>query len=183
VTRKAAASGVIATLIAIALVVSFYFVRAPLASPLTVGAPAPDFDLTAIGFAGRVRLSELRGKPIVLGIVDTRWPDFLDVVEGLERQNRALRRRGLTVVGVFIDDDAKAPTDFVAAYSEVTFTPAHDPGGRTLAAGYGRPLAPELVVIDARGNVVARSTDVAAWRTAAFRKTLEALVDPERPGS
>ena len=161
---------------------SFFFVGAPPASPLVMGAGAPDFDLAAIGFDGRVRLAELRGKPIVMGIVDTRWPVFLDVVEGLERQNRALRRRGLTVVGVFIDDDARAPADFVATHPELTFTPAHDPGARGIAPGYGRPLAPEIVVIDAAGNVVARSTDVAAWRTTAFRKTLEPLVEAEKPG-
>ena len=38
------------------------------------------------------------------------------------------------------------------------------------------------MVIDAAGKVVARSTDVAAWRKAAFRKTIEPFVEPEKPG-
>jgi peroxiredoxin len=168
--------------IAIAVSLAFYFFAAARpASPVEVGRPAADFDLAAVGFERRVRLAELKGKPIVLGIVDTRWPAFLDAVEGLERQNRALRRRGLAVIGVFVDQDAAAPIAFVGAHP-VTFTPAHDPGGDAIAAGYGRPKAPELVVIDTTGKVVARSTDVRAWRTAAFRKTLEPLVEPEKPG-
>lgn len=168
--------------LALALAVSFYFFgRSRPASPLNTGVPVPDFDIPAIGFDGRVRLADLKGHPVVLGVLDTRWPVFLDAVEGLERLNRALRRRGLAVVGVFIDPDVQAARDFVAS-QPVTFTPAHDPGGQALRPGFGQPRAPELVVIDASGKVVARSTDVAAWRTPAFRKTIEPFVEPEKPG-
>lgn len=179
--RKTAGATVAAAVIAAALAVSLHFVRARPASPLEAGRAAPDFDIAALGFDGRVRLAELKGHPIVLGVLDTRWPAFLDAVEGLERTNRALRRRGLAVVGVFIDTDAEAALDFVLS-QPLTFTPAHDPDARVIGPGYGRPRAPELVVIDAGGKIVARSTDVAAWRTAAFRKALEPFVEPEKPG-
>ena len=175
----AVAAGVIAVGAAVAF---HYFGTSRPASPLKVGGPAPAFDLPAIGFDGRVRLADLKGKPTVVGILDTRWPRFLDAVEGLERLNRALRHRGLAVVGVFVDPEVERPASFVARYPELTFTPALDPGGKGTAAGYGRPAAPEIVVIDVRGTVVARSTDVAAWRTAAFRRTVEPFVEPEKPG-
>lgn len=150
-------------------------------SPLPAGGPAPALDVAAIGFEGRVRLADLKGHPIVLGVLDTRWPAFLDAVEGLERLNRALRHRGLAVVGVFIDPDARAAREFVAS-QPVTFTPAHDPGGEALRPSFGRPRAPELMIIDAAGTIVARSTDVAAWRRPAFREKVEPYVEPEKPG-
>jgi peroxiredoxin len=178
------AAGLAAAAVAVAAIVAFYYFAASRpATPFAVGGPAPAFDLPAIGFEGRVRLADLRGKPIVVGILDTRWPEFLDAVEGLERLNRALRRRGLAVVGIFIDQDAEAPRAFAARYPEMTFTPASDPDGNGIAAGYGRPRSAELVVIDTSGKVVARSTDVRAWRTVAFLKTIEPLVEPEKPGS
>ena len=181
--RKRAAATLAAAAIAIALALSFYFFgRSRPASPLEEGGLAPGFDLPAIGYDGRVRLADLKGHPVVLGVLDTRWPAFLDGVEGLERLNRALRHRGLAVVGVFIDPDAQAAREFVAA-EPVTFTPAHDPGGHALGPAFGRPQAPELVVLDASGKVVVRSTDVAAWRKPAFRKTVEPFVEPEKPGS
>ena len=176
------AATLVAAAIALALVVSFHFFgRSRPASPLGAGDSMPDFDLPAIGFEGRVRRADLKGHPVVLGVLDTRWPEFLDAVEGLERLNRALRRRGLAVVGVFIDPDVQVARDFVASQA-VTFTPAHDPGGQALRSGFGQPRAAELVVIDASGKVVARSTDVAAWRKPAFRQTIEPFVDPEKPG-
>ena len=179
--RRRAAAILAATAIAIALAISFYFFgRSQPASPLAEGGLAPDFDLPAIGFDGRVRLTDLKGHPVVLGVLDTRWPAFLDGVEGLERLNRALRHRGLAVVGVFIDPDVQAARDFVAS-KPVTFTPAHDPGGQALAPAFGQPEAPELVVLDPSGKVVARSRDVAVWRKPAFRKTVEPFVEPEKP--
>ena len=95
--------------------------------------------------------------------------------------NRALRRRGLAVVGVFIDPDVQAARDFVAS-QPVTFTPAHDPDGQAR-----RPA------MDSRGppsswssTCPARSSrarlDVAAWRKPAFRQTIEPFVEPEKPG-
>ena len=146
-------------------------------------APRPTSTSPPLGFDGRVRLAELKGSPIVLGILDTRWPAFLDAVEGLERLNRALRRRGLAVVGVFVDADADGgPATFVGA-QPVTFTPAHDPDAQAhrpqVTAG---PRLRSSWSSTASGNVVARSLDVAAWRTAAFRKTLEPYVEPEKPG-
>ena len=168
---------------AIAAVLAFQFLAATRpAAPFAVGDLAADFDLAPVGFEGRVRLSDLRGKPVVLAILDTRWPSFLDAVEGLERLNRALRRRGLAVVGVFVDADAAAPKKFVADYPELTFTPAIDPGGHGTAAGYGRPQAPELVIIDREGRIAARSTEVAEWRKRGFQSRVAPYVEPEKPG-
>ena len=180
--QKKVTAALVAAAIAIAMAVAFHFFgRSRPASPLAAGDVVPDYDLAAIGFEGRVRRADLKGHPAVLGVLDTRWPAFLDAVEGLERLNRALRRRGLSVVGVFIDPDVQAARNFVAS-QPVTFTPAHDPGGQALRPGFGEPRAPELVIIDASGKVVSRSTDVAAWRKPEFRKTIEPFVDPEKPG-
>ena len=163
------------------LAVAFhYFARSRPSSALRVGAELPEFDLPTLGHDGRLRTADLRRRPAAVGILDTRWPAFLDAVEGLERLNRALRRRGLAVAGVFVDDDPAAAREF-ARTQPATFTTAHDPGAQAIAPGQGPPAAPELLIV-VDGRVVVRSTDVAAWRTPAFRATFEPYLEPEKPG-
>jgi hypothetical protein len=167
--------------VAIAAAVAFlYFTAARPASPLPMGAAIPPFDLPALGHEGRVRDTDLRGHPVALGFLDTRWPDFLDAVEGLERLNRALRRRGLVVMGVFVEEDPEAAREFVRT-QPVTFTTVHDPGARAIAGAARPPSAPEIVVL-VGGRAVSRSTDVAAWRQAPFRSTFDPYLEPEKPG-
>jgi hypothetical protein len=157
-----------------------YVARSRPASVLRAGAPLPDVDLPTLGHEGRLRTADLRRHPAVVGLLDTRFPDFLDAVEGLERLNRALRARGLLVAGVFVDEDPQAALVF-ALSQPATFTTAHDPRAAALAPGQGPPAAPELLVV-VDGRIVARSTDVAAWRTPAFRATIEPYLEPQKPG-
>jgi hypothetical protein len=167
--------------VAAALGVAFHYAaRSRPSSPLRQGAELPSFDLPALGHEGRVRAEDLRRHPAVVGLLDTRWPAFLDAIEGLERLSRALRFRGLVVVGVFVEEDAAAAREFIRT-QPVTFTTAHDPGARALLAGQGPPAAPELVVV-VGGRIVSRSTDVGAWRHPPFRATVEPYVEPPKPG-
>jgi hypothetical protein len=162
------------------LAVAFHYTaRARPASALRVGSTLPEFDLPTLGHEGRVRTADVRRHPTVLGILDTRWPNFYDAVEGLERVNRALRGRGLLVVGVFVDEDPAAAREF-ARTQPATFTTAHDPRAAALAPRDGPPAAAELLVV-VGGRIVVRSTEVAAWRTPAFRASLEPFVEPEKP--
>ena len=72
---------------------------------LSLGAPAPDFDVTASD-GRRLRLSELRGKPVVLFF----YPgDFTTVCTkeacGFRDQYADLAGRGAELIGVSSDDD------------------------------------------------------------------------------
>jgi thioredoxin-dependent peroxiredoxin len=121
------------------------------------GKPAPDFELTSDS-GETVRLSELRGKPVVLYF----YPK--DDTPGCTRQACGIRdawgefqRAGAEVFGISADDEA-SHVRFKSKY-ELPFTLLADPE-RQLGEPYG--VAQEgkssyersTFVIDAEGNVV-----------------------------
>jgi peroxiredoxin Q/BCP len=90
------------------------------------GQPAPDFELASDG-GGRVRLSELRGRPVVLYFYpkdDT--PGCTAQACELRDEYSEFRKRGAVVLGVSPDDEA-SHAKFKAKYS-LPFTLLADPG-------------------------------------------------------
>jgi peroxiredoxin Q/BCP len=89
------------------------------------GAPAPDFDLTSDS-GGRVRLSDLRGKPVVLYFYPkddtpgctTEACEFRDAYD-------QFRERGVEVLGV--SPDSEASHQKFKSKHELTFTLLADP--------------------------------------------------------
>jgi peroxiredoxin Q/BCP len=89
------------------------------------GQPAPDFELASDG-GGRVRLSELRGRPVVLFFYpkdDT--PGCTAQACELRDKYSEFRERGAVVLGVSPDDEA-SHTRFKSKYS-LPFTLLADP--------------------------------------------------------
>ena len=120
------------------------------------GQPAPDFELRSDEGAG-VRLSDLRGKPVVLYF----YPK--DDTPGCTRQACGIRdawsefqRAGAEVLGISADTEGSHER-FKAKYS-LPFTLLADPE-RTLAEPYGvgregkSSYERSTFVIDAHGNV------------------------------
>jgi peroxiredoxin Q/BCP len=126
------------------------------------GKPAPDFELTSDG-GEQVKLSDLRGKPVVLYF----YPK--DDTPGCTRQARGIRdvyaefrERGAVVLGVSPDDEA-SHVKFRQKYS-LPFTLLADPEHR-VAEEYGvwkernmygkksMGIERSTFVIDADGNV------------------------------
>jgi peroxiredoxin Q/BCP len=98
------------------------------------GQPAPDFEL-ASDSGERVRLSDLRGKPVVLYFYpkdDT--PGCTKQACGLRDAWSEYRERGAVVLGVSPDDEA-SHAKFKEKYS-LPFTLLADPG-HAVAAEYG----------------------------------------------
>ena len=121
------------------------------------GQPAPDFELQSDS-GETIRLSELRGKPVVLYF----YPK--DDTPGCTRQASGIRdawsefqRAGAEVFGISADDEASHER-FKSKYS-LPFTLLADPEGK-LGAPYGvaqegkSSYTRSTFVIDADGNVV-----------------------------
>jgi peroxiredoxin Q/BCP len=127
------------------------------------GKPAPDFELESDS-GDRVRLSSLRGRPVVLYFYprdDT--PGCTKQACGIRDAYDAFRAKGAAVLGVSIDDRA-AHEQFKAKY-DLPFTLLSDPD-RVAGTAYGvlrddRPtLRRSTFVIDADGNVARVMHDV-----------------------
>jgi peroxiredoxin Q/BCP len=120
------------------------------------GEPAPDFELTSDA-GERVRLSDLRGRPVVLYFYpkdDT--PGCTKQACGLRDVYSDFRARGAQVFGISSDDEASHAA-FRAKYS-LPFTLLADPE-RVAGEAYGvtRPDSPyferSTFIVDADGNV------------------------------
>jgi peroxiredoxin Q/BCP len=126
------------------------------ADTIEEGKPAPDFELESDS-GERVRLSDLRGRPVVLYFYpksDT--PGCTRQACGIRDAWDEFERRGVTVLGVS-SDAQRSQAKFKAKY-ELPFTILADPG-REAGAAYGvtKPdsttFERSTFVIDADGNV------------------------------
>ena len=120
------------------------------ALPLPPGAPAPAF--TRTGFDGRpVSLSAARGRLVLLDFWAS-WcaPCIVELPHLMDLQKRYSGR--LQVIGVAMDDDARAPKQSVAQY-HVSYPVVM--GDLALAKAYGGVLGlPEIFLIGADGKVI-----------------------------
>src|SRR5581483_10845476 len=122
-------------------------------SPL-VGRPASAFAVRT--FDGRtVTLDSLRGQVVVLNFwASWCYPACYEEAPALEAGWRRYRERGVTVLGVAIQDDAAASRGFIERFG-LSFPNAPDPGGK-LSIEYGVYGVPESFVIHRRGAAAGR---------------------------
>jgi thioredoxin-dependent peroxiredoxin len=126
------------------------------------GLPAPDFELASDG-GERVRLSDLRGRPVVLSFYpEDDTPGCTAQACELRDQYSLFRGKSAVVLGVSPDDEA-SHTRFREKYS-LPFTLLADPGHRVAndygvwveRNKYGRKsmgIERSTFVIDEHGNV------------------------------
>jgi cytochrome c biogenesis protein CcmG/thiol:disulfide interchange protein DsbE len=119
-------------------------------SPL-VGRPAAPFTLKAFDGTA-VSLAELRGRVVVLNFwASWCYPACYEEAPFLEAGWKEYRERGVTVVGVDIQDTEEAARRFIAQFG-LTFPNLPDPKG-TVAIDYGVYGVPETFLIDRRGTI------------------------------
>jgi cytochrome c biogenesis protein CcmG/thiol:disulfide interchange protein DsbE len=140
-------------------------------SPL-LGRPAAAFSLTT--FSGNpLSLESLRGKVVILNFWAS-WcvPACYEEAPTLERTWRAYKDKGVTVVGVNIQDKEEAAREFLRRF-EHSFPNAPDPKGR-VSVDYGVYGVPETFFINREGRV--RFKHVGALTDEIARRHLDALL-------
>jgi cytochrome c biogenesis protein CcmG, thiol:disulfide interchange protein DsbE len=129
---------------------------AVVAGKADVGATAPDFMLPEIG-GGNVRLSELRGTPVVVTFYAS-W--CYECTQELPRLQQMHTERGddVAIVGVSYRDLFGDARDFVDDLG-VTYPMLHD-DDNGVAGAYGVRAIPQTFFIDADGVIRAREFGV-----------------------
>ena len=113
--------------------------------------PAPDFTLTRLDRPGRLTLSSLRGKVVVLNFWASWCYPCKKEARALEAASRRWGRR-VVVLGVDVNDFKGDARGFMSKYG-ITYPVVHDNGNVT-SPKYGFALLPETFFLDRRGRVV-----------------------------
>ncbi len=130
-----------------------------------LGSPAPDFALPVVhgGPAGnRVRLSELRGRVVVLDFYASWCVPCREAAAMIRAAAASHPRESVTVLGVATADDADAAAGFATAHAPDSIA-VHDADG-AVALSFGADNLPTLVIVDREGIVIAVAHGVVSQR-------------------
>lgn len=118
---------------------------------LKPGASAPDFELPRVDEAGQtLRLSSLRGTPVVLEVFASWCRICRDAAPRLARAARAERPIRIQFIGMSLDESAETARRTAESWG-LPYPVVHDRG--EVARRYGVSVLPTLVLIDAEGAI------------------------------
>jgi peroxiredoxin len=125
----------------------------PEATRKAIEERAPDFTLKDLN--GRTfRLSEQRGKPVLL-IFSTTWcPSCREEIPYLKSIHGAYAAKGLEMVSIDIQEEKKKVSRFAEGY-KIPYRTLLDAAG-DVATAYGVQGIPNLILVDRNGSVVCR---------------------------
>jgi cytochrome c biogenesis protein CcmG/thiol:disulfide interchange protein DsbE len=138
--------------LALLWVLAVGFGKDPHAVPFKLrGQAAPDFDLPTVGSHDRVRLSSLRGKPVVLNFWAT-WCGPCAQEEPVLAWGAERFGRDVQFLGVVFEDTEESARRFLDEYG-APFPNLFDARSK-VAVEFGASGVPETYFIDAQGRIV-----------------------------
>jgi cytochrome c biogenesis protein CcmG/thiol:disulfide interchange protein DsbE len=115
-----------------------------------LGEPMPDVTVEEFWDRKEMRLSDLRGKVVLLDIWASWCVPCKDEMPTLDEMARRLRGKGVEIIAVSIDEDRAAAEQFLKRRKRWSLTVAHDPAG-ALPDRLQPPKMPTSYVIDRAG--------------------------------
>jgi cytochrome c biogenesis protein CcmG/thiol:disulfide interchange protein DsbE len=141
--------------------------------PSLRGRKPKDFELTLNGKP--TRLSELRGKVVLVNFWATWCPPCVDEAPSLNALQRRIAPLGGTVVGVSVDEDQSAYEEFLKTYG-ISFPTYRDPAKGQLAKDYGTTMYPETYVIGRNGRFDRKIVGPQDWTSPELTAYLDTLL-------
>jgi peroxiredoxin len=144
------------------------------AQVLDIGQPAPEFALTDL--AGNThRLSQYRGKGILLNFWATWCVPCRAEMPAMERAYHALSEKGLVVLAVSLDTGSRVPVDSFVKELALTFPVLLDSSGTSVRT-YRVFGLPTSFLIDRKGRLAGREIGARDWDSGEVRGKLEDLL-------
>ena len=177
--RRRVLGGVVALLVTLSTVLIYWFLRSPEATLVKAGDLAPELELRSLGGSGTTRLSQFRGRPVLLTMFMSNCSICESEIVNIERLHRTYLQKGLIVLGVSVDPDRETLRRFVKE-KELTFFVLEDFGGNTVKQLYGSWKMPEHYVIDRHGRVAQVLLGSVNWRSSEVIDSITQLL-PSNP--
>jgi cytochrome c biogenesis protein CcmG, thiol:disulfide interchange protein DsbE len=120
------------------------------------------------------QLSDLRGKVVVLNFWATWCPPCVEETPSLVALQREIEPRGGMVLGISVDVDAQAYTQFLQT-NGIDFATYRDPTSK-IPAEYGTFVYPETYVIDRQGRIARKFVGAQDWTSTEMTAYLNSLL-------
>jgi cytochrome c biogenesis protein CcmG/thiol:disulfide interchange protein DsbE len=140
--------------------------------PSLHGQTAKDFALTLDGKPAR--LSDLRGKVVLLNFWATWCQPCVDEAPSLNALQKEIAPMGGTVLGVSVDDDQAAYEQFLRTYN-IDYPTYRDPS-KQIPLSYGTSMYPETYVIDRDGRINSKIVGPQDWTSPAMTAYLDGVL-------
>lgn len=119
---------------------------------MAVGEQAPDVEFNALKDSGTIKLSELRGKVVLLDFWASWCAPCQEELPLLDDMSTRLKGKGIAIVGLSIDENKADAEHFLTRKSSWALTLGHDPEQK-VADTFKPPKMPTSYVIDRKGIV------------------------------
>jgi len=140
-----------------------------------MGAAAPDFLLKSVD-GKDVRLSDYRGRVVLLNFWATWCPPCRSEMPSIESLNRKMSGYDFTILAVSIDGFETSQLRNIVSPNNYTFTVLHDPEQR-VADIYLISGIPTTYIIDKNGVIIDKSVGAEYWDSDDRIKQLMSLVE------
>lgn len=118
---------------------------------IAVGDPAPDRELPVLAGKGRGSIADYRGDWVLVNLWASWCAPCRQEAPELERFSRRFRERGLTVLGIDVQDNSDDALAFLREY-RLTYPQLRSVGDERSAA-FGSTGVPENFLVDPRGRL------------------------------
>jgi cytochrome c biogenesis protein CcmG, thiol:disulfide interchange protein DsbE len=152
--------GPVGLILAAGILVAFAIPSYREGEPSLAGRSAKDFP---IQIQGASKLSDLRGKVVVLNFWASWCPPCLEETQSLNVLQQQISAKGGVVLGVSVDDDKAAYEKFLTD-NHVVF-PTYDDTSKKSAADYGTSMFPETYLIDRQGKLARKIVGPQDWQS------------------
>ena len=140
--------------------------------PSLRGTAEKDFSLVLNGKPAR--LSDLKGKVVLLNFWATWCPPCVDEAPSLNALQHRIAPLGGTVLGVSVDDDEQAYQGFIKHY-ELAF-PTYRDTTKQIPLTYGTTMYPDTYIIDRNGKLDRKIVGAQDWSSPEMTQYLNNLL-------
>jgi peroxiredoxin len=150
-------------------------------APIEIGRPAPDFRFPGLD-EKMVRLSDYRGKVVLVNIWATWCPSCVDEMPSMEKLYQKLQGEDFEILAVSIDSMGEmVVAPFMKKY-KLTFPALIDSGG-TIRMSYGTTGVPESFIIDKNGMLVKKIIGPLDWNQSGAIRLFRDLIRKQNPAN